>query len=229
MKLGPSRLKLTHRAVINRKENKALINSYLNGDIEWFDKSLSKIKKQIRIILRKEQDNRCIYCRRIIKGERRNSTEDIEHFLDKSKQYYKKWAFSPLNLTLACHPCNMVKSTKDLGDMTLRQARKIQNGIGQFKWLHPYFDDYHDNIEINEGWLYSVKNNAPNVAAASKMISDCELDKIEKIEEASEYIKKRQERITMLISTALEKERYERAKKLTKWLKSEQKNNWFNY
>lgn len=229
MKLGPSILKLTHRKVINRKENKELIREYINGSIDWSDKSLSKIKDQIRVILRKEQDNRCIYCRRIIKAERRNSTEHIEHYLDKSKPDYKKWAFSPLNLTLACHSCNIVKNTKDLGDIALKKARDIQSGIGRFKWLHPYFDNYHDNIEINEGWLYAVKNTAPNATAASKMISDCELDKIEKIEGISEAIKRRQARITELISRSLANENYERAKKLIAWLKLEQQINWFDY
>jgi hypothetical protein len=187
------------------------------------------MKDQIRVILRKDQDTRCIYCRRVIKAERRNVTEDIEHFLDKSKVYYKKWAFSSLNLTLSCRPCNFVKSTKDLGDIPLRTALNIKTGIGRFKWLHPYFDDYHTNIEIRKGWLYSVKNGAPNASASKRMIADCELDKVQNVESISEQIKLRQSRITDLILKAIIKKQAIRAQKLTEWLKIEQDRQWFDY
>ncbi|MEP4035876.1 tyrosine-type recombinase/integrase [Pseudophaeobacter sp.] len=49
-------------------------------------------------------DGRCYYCRRKILSERRNVYEDIEHYLDKSKEYYRKWCFSPVNLLISC-PC----------------------------------------------------------------------------------------------------------------------------
>lgn len=229
MNLGPSSLKLTHRKVLNKKENKKLIKKYLKGNIAWSDKSLKPMKDLIRVILRADQDHRCIYCRRIIKAERRNVTEDIEHFLDKSKVYYKKWAFTALNLTLSCRPCNFVKSTKDLGDIPLRTALNIQTGVGRFKWLHPYFDDYHANIEIRRGWLYSVKSTAPNQLAAREMISSCELDKIEKVESIGELIKSRQSRIANLILKAIINKQYLRSEKLTKWLQIEQKKQWFDY
>lgn len=229
MSLGPSSLQLIHRKIINKKQNKKLIKKYLRGEIDWNHKSLKPIKDKIRYILRNEQENRCIYCRRIIRIERRNVTEDIEHFLDKSKAYYKRWAFSPINLALSCRSCNFVKSTKDLGDMMMRTALNIQTGAGRFKWLHPYLDDYHANIEIRKGWLYSVKNGATNARAAQTLITDCELDKVEKVEQISEHIKLRQSRITNLLAKAIAKKQNNRAEKLVEWLKREQDAQWFDY
>lgn len=229
MNLGPTKLNLAHRKILNRRENKKLIKEYFNDNLVWSDKSLGLMKMQIRVLLRHGQDNRCIYCRRKIKNERRNSTEHIEHYLDKSKSYYKRWAFSALNLTLSCNSCNIVKGTKDLGDVALRTSRHIQDGIGRFKWLHPYFDNYHDNINIDEGWVYSIKHSAPNPAAAYNMISECGLDKIEHIELIAENIKRRHMRITILIQKALANQNYSRACKLTNWLKLEQELNWFDY
>ncbi|EJL6615596.1 hypothetical protein NMS75_003531 [Vibrio cholerae] len=229
MNLGPNTVSLAHRMILNRKGNKKIIKEYFNGKIDWSDKKFFLMKRQIRIMLRHSQDNRCIYCRRKIKNERRNSTEHIEHYLDKSKSYYKRWAFSALNLTLSCHACNIVKGTKDLGDITLRTSNNIKDGIGRFKWLHPYFDNYHDNINIDEGWVYSVKHNAPNRVAAINMISECGLDKIENIELISENIKKRHMRITLLIQKAITKGNTKRAGILTHWLILEQELNWFDY
>jgi hypothetical protein len=158
MNLGPSLLNLMHRRVMKGKKNKVLIQKYLSGKIDWDHKDLKEIKDRIRVVLRHEQNNRCIYCRRLIKVDRRNVSEDIEHYLDKSKPYYKKWAFTAVNLTLSCRPCNFVKSTKDLGYLALRNDVNIKNGIGRFRWLHPYFDDYHANIEIRKGWVYCKRS-----------------------------------------------------------------------
>ncbi|RTZ16869.1 hypothetical protein EJ063_08770 [Vibrio aquaticus] len=227
--LGPSSLNIPHRKVLNRKENKKLIKKYLQGEIGWSDKSLKLMKDNIRTLLRNEQEDRCIYCRRIIKIDRRNVSEDIEHYLDKSRDYYKKWAFSPLNLTLSCRPCNFVKNTKDLGDPSMRTTNNILNGVGRFKWIHPYFDDYHANIEIKKGWLYSIKQGAPNPTASAQMISNCELDKIERIERIGEEIKERQSRITDLMLKCMAKQQHARSQKLGIWLKFEQDRNWFDY
>ncbi|GAP75823.1 hypothetical protein W04_2362 [Pseudoalteromonas sp. SW0106-04] len=230
MNLGPSKLSVTcHRKIINRKQNKKLIQEYLAGKLKWSDKSLAKLKKSVRQQLRVSQQGRCIFCRRVIKGERRNVNEDIEHFLDKSKSYYRRWTFSAVNLTLACRACNFVKSTKDLGDSKVQRSKGLYSGVGTFKWIHPYFDSYHDNIEIKKGWVYIVKKGSPRAHAATTMIKQCELDKIETIEKNSECIKARQLRLTILASKALSKGQLARSKKLLDQLKIEQNLNWFDY
>ncbi|ELS3714171.1 hypothetical protein ACEQ8A_000531 [Vibrio fluvialis] len=229
MNLGPSLLNLMHRRVMKGKKNKVLIQKYLSGKIDWDHKDLKEIKDRIRVVLRHEQNNRCIYCRRLIKVDRRNVSEDIEHYLDKSKPYYKKWAFTAVNLTLSCRPCNFVKSTKDLGYLALRNDVNIKNGIGRFRWLHPYFDDYHANIEIRKGWVYLVKDNAPNKDAAIKMIQECELDKVEQVEKVSERIKLREQRLVELSLLALRRKRYDRSEKLLELICAEKNKNWYDY
>lgn len=189
MNLGPAKMTCLHRQIVKTKTNKRLIKLYLNSQLEWGDQDLKKMKESLRYLLRIQQESRCIFCRRPIKKERKNSTEDIEHFLDKSKKHYKRWAFHPLNLTLACHPCNMQKTTIEMGDNSVKLSSWIYSGMGTFKWLHPYFDNYHDNIEIEKGWFYRVKDNAPNAIAAHNMINECKLDSISEIEKESDIIK----------------------------------------
>ena len=100
MNLGPSILPISLREILKKNPHKKSIKKFHKRKIEWADKSLQSLKKEIRLKLRTVQQNRCIYCRRIIKIDRRNPYEDIEHYLDKSKNCYRKWAFSNINLTL---------------------------------------------------------------------------------------------------------------------------------
>lgn len=180
MTLGPGKLAPTHKFIIRRY--KPEIKRFNSGELNWQSRELSPLKKTIRMLLRKQQMGRCIYCRRKILIERRNATEDIEHFLDKSRDYYRRWAFSPVNLAIACHPCNLQKSIRNMGDARVISAQWLTSSSGQFTWLHPYFDDYHENIEIRPGWIYLIKNGAPRSAQARKMIKDCMLDSIQNIE-----------------------------------------------
>lgn len=180
MSFGPGTLSPTHRYIL--KQHKSNISRYLIGAIEWDSKDLAVVKRQIRISLREQQEGRCVYCRRMILIERRNATEDLEHYLDKSKPKYRKWAFSPVNIALACHPCNLQKSTRDMGDARVSSSGSLTASAGEYRWIHPYFDDYFENIEILREWLYVVKAGAPSPSRARNMINDCELDKISTIE-----------------------------------------------
>lgn len=180
MSLGPGRLHPTHRNLIKR--HSGAIKKYVAGDLEWNSDDFTSLKKALRLSLRAQQQGRCIYCRRKVTVERRNAAEDIEHYLDKSKKKYRKWAFSPVNLAISCHPCNMQKSTKDMGDASIATATGLTDASGEYRWLHPYFDDYFENIEIVDAWLYIIKPNAPKANRARNMIRDCLLDQIQTIE-----------------------------------------------
>jgi len=196
MSLGPSRLVATHAFLI--KQNRAVIERYYGNHIEWNSKELSSLKNSLRDSLRKQQEGRCFYCRRVIKQERKNTAEDIEHFLDKSKEKYRRWAFSPVNLSIACHPCNFEKSTKDMGDNKISIAKKLTTNAGEYTWLHPYFDSYFDNIEVEDGWLYKIKANAPHPSRANKLITECKLDSIKTTEKAGLDLSNRKSRIIIL-------------------------------
>ncbi len=212
MSFGPGKLLPLHRAII--KQYKLEVSRFNKGELEWSSKELESLKKGIRLSLREQQDMRCVFCRRIIKTERRNATEDIEHFLDKSKSFYRKWAFSPVNLAIACHPCNMQKSTRDMGDAAIASARGLTADAGNYKWLHPYFDDYYENIEIHKGWVYTIKHKAPQADRARKMIKDCMLDCIQTIEKRSVSRTDRLARLHDLAFRSYKANRQERAEKL---------------
>ncbi|NVN92331.1 MAG: hypothetical protein HXX11_17260 [Desulfuromonadales bacterium] len=213
--LGPS--SLDHRLIrriIKQKKHNNFVKLHNRGKIKWNDKSLSALKQEIRLALRSQQEGRCIYCRRIVKIERRNAYEAIEHFLDKSKTHYLKWSFSCVNLSLSCHPCNIEKSTRDMGDASVQVSPCYTSTAGEYKWLHPYFDDYHSNIEIKEGWVYKVKPNAPQRTRAFNLITECKLDQICSIEAHSEKFLNSLNRLTLLMGKALEKGQIERCRRL---------------
>ncbi|MED5024748.1 hypothetical protein [Pseudomonas aeruginosa] len=184
----PDPLPLEHAKILRYKSHKARIATFLASNMEWKDKSLQPLREAIRHSLRANQAQSCYYCRRIIIIERRNMGEAIEHFLDKSKSHYRRWAFHPLNLVIACQPCNFVKSTKDLGDANVRTASYLQPHIGQFKWLHPYFDSYSENIKISPGPVYSPIPNAPRHAQASAMIEDLKLNSLANADDRAQFI-----------------------------------------
>ena len=186
MNFGPGKLYPNHRYIIKRHTTE--ITKYIEGHLEWKSKDFAPLKHSLRISLRKQQHGRCVYCRRKISIERKNTAEDIEHYLDKSKEKYRKWAFSPVNLAIACHPCNMQKSTKDMGDATIALALGLTANAGEFRWIHPYFDDYFENIEIIESWIYIIKANAPKGDRAKNMIIDCKLDQIQTIEAGKKFV-----------------------------------------
>lgn len=232
MTLGPSSLSRNPsiiRSTLKRIDNKKIVNSYLLKNIEWDDKSLAPLKNLIRLNLRKEQQGRCIFCRRIILIERRNACEDIEHFLDKSKSEYRRWAFCFVNLALACHACNLEKGVRDLGSTQVKQSVGYVVGAGAYRWLHPYFDSYHDNIEILRGWTYSIKINAPAAAQARNMIDECKLANVQAIEASAEAIKKHIYRLTVLTGKAMNSNRNELAKRLNEMCKTYQEDYWSNY
>ena len=198
MSLGPGRLVAAHAALITK--NRILINRYYSTLIEWKSPELSELKAALRLSLRHQQQGRCFYCRRVIKVERKNTSEDIEHFLDKSKAKYRKWAFSPVNLAIACHPCNFQKSTKDMGDNGISTASKITTLAGEYTWLHPYFDDYFENIEIEDGWFYKVKVGAPKPRRARNLIAHCALDSIRSTEKIGLDLSKRKSRLLVMVA-----------------------------
>lgn len=197
--LGPTALPHSVlRKIIHQKRFKRCLKKYFRKKITWSSPELSTLKDEIRSYLRAMQDNRCIFCRRRISQERRNSFEDIEHFLDKSKTKYYKWSFSCVNLALSCHACNLEKGQKDLLPINVQDYKNNH----PFSWLHPYFDQYHDNISIDRGWVYSLKKNAPKYDEARQMIFECKLYLVKQTEAEKEVIKNKQEQYILEIQAA---------------------------
>lgn len=214
MMLGPGILqKKPLRKILRDSTFKKVLRRYRIKKLDWGDNKLAEVKRQLRIELRKQQGERCIYCRRRIKIERRNASEDIEHFLDKSRDKYRKWSFCCVNLSIACHACNLEKGTRDLGNTLVAPQGTISYARGQnlYQWIHPYFDDYHLHIEVGRGWTYKVKANAPYPVKAQQLIDDLKLIEVERIEAQAEAVKRELERLTDLAHKCLKKKKYRSA------------------
>ncbi|HDS1738530.1 hypothetical protein NPS49_09735 [Pseudomonas putida] len=224
MSFGPSRLQPLHDGILKRYP--AVIARFDSGELDWGNAAFAELKKSLRLSLRAQQEGRCIYCRRKILIERRNATEDIEHFLDKSKDKYKKWAFVAVNLALACHPCNMQKTTRDMGDDGVAVATELTETSGEYSWLHPYFDDYFENIEILDAWIYIVKKAAPRPARAKKMIQDCLLDQIKTIEADRAALLDRISRLQNMAMRCIDSNHLVRARRILKYATHLTENGW---
>ncbi len=195
----PDPLPRNHAKILRYKSYKQRVRNYIAGNIDWDDKSLKPIRDAIRKSLRQSQNQTCYYCRRPILIERKNVGEAIEHFLDKSKPHYRKWAFHPLNLVIACQPCNLVKTTKDLGDKNVKSAKHLLPSAGSFRWLHPYFDSYTMNICRAPGPIYSAIPGSPRQQEAYTMIHELKLDSLpgldDRIFESAHEVQKLQNRL----------------------------------
>lgn len=200
----PDPLPRAHAKALRYKTSKKAIARYLNGEVDWKHGDLKAVRDQLRMDLRKGQQQHCYYCRRLIPVQRRNVGEAIEHFLDKSKPAYKKWGFNPLNLVISCQPCNIVKSTKDLGDNAVKRALFLSAGSGVYSWLHPYFDSYNDNIKVSPGPIYSAVAGSPRYNQAVKMIEDLKLSDLPNLDDRIPLIAKEIQRLQskMFLMTA---------------------------
>ncbi|MBO6577903.1 MAG: hypothetical protein JJ871_19540 [Thalassospira sp.] len=205
----PTKLKPVLYSICKDPSFQNQINDFNQGVIQWKDPSLIPVKIEIRKCLRKHQDERCYFCRRPIIAERRNMYEDIEHFLDKSKTEYRRWGIHPLNLTLSCKACNFEKSTKDLGAKDVKAAKKHPPRSGTYRWLHPYFDDYDQNIKFERGPIYSPIAGAKKHLQATLLIKELKLDDLKEIEkrknEALDKIIRINEIVSKLISSGKRK------------------------
>ncbi|HDS8304310.1 TPA: HNH endonuclease [Proteus mirabilis] len=192
-------LKPVARIALNKKEFRNVISSYLAGDIEWSDASLKPLKDLMRILLRREQKGICPYCQRRIIPERRNLGEHIEHFLDKSKDKYKKFALTASNLVLACQGCNVEKGTKDLNKGRITPLY-LNSAAGPFLWPHPYFDDMSACIRKLPGPVYSVINGSGRENQASKLITDLKLNEIRSLEIRYSRLSSRRDRLINILA-----------------------------
>ncbi|WP_152542735.1 hypothetical protein [Erwinia mallotivora] len=199
-------LKPVARYVINRKEFKEPIKNFLSGNISWSDNSLKQVKKIIRTLLRLEQKGICPYCQRLIIPERRNVGEHIEHFFDKSKKKYLKFAFSASNLVLSCQACNVVKSTKDMlpvGRQTLIYLREAES---PFLWPHPYYDVMSDCIRKLPGPVYEPIVGSGREIESNRLIKDLELNEIKNLEMRHSTLAYRRDRLIDILGRLAEKD-----------------------
>lgn len=77
----------------------------------WDQRILDPVKKLMKDFMRTLLEERCCYCCKNFIGEF-NMVVDIEHVLPKA--HFRKFEFTPSNLSVACKRCNMNIKGEDI-------------------------------------------------------------------------------------------------------------------
>lgn len=153
------------------------INETLLSSYDWSSRAqvVLRFKAALKSDLRTAQMGRCCYCRRLLFDD---ISTHIEHFVEKA--YYPLFTFQIRNLALSCGTCNTQKNGKHKSLMTLIKKRAERQGKApsprcptltqeitpnatlpinpqSYRWVHPHFDQYSDNIQIRKGWVFVGK------------------------------------------------------------------------
>ncbi|EIW0149338.1 HNH endonuclease [Klebsiella pneumoniae] len=146
-------MRISKKIKFSKKSRKFILkyNRYDRVDFRVWEGTkgtISIIRKEIRKHYLKEQGHLCAYCR-MHNHTSHGLSWDIDHILPKDR--YPQFLFQPLNLILACKECNGFKSNKiPLMDENQFLRYKYPQDEKQFSIIHPHFDRYSDNIEIEK-------------------------------------------------------------------------------
>lgn len=152
------------------KDDWSVINTHFVGNHKnWSKKVFDGFKNRIRDYLRDQQENRCCYCKKILKWDKKEV--DIEHIIPKSKR--PQFTFLNYNLALSCPACNTTKNE----DMALANPARqtFPYNSSDYLIIHPHFDNYFKEIEIINDIFIKSKG-----AKGDWTIEHCELYTIEK-------------------------------------------------
>lgn len=144
---------------------------------EWGDQSVvvETFKATLKSELRALQKGRCCFCRRVLFDD---YATHLEHFVEKAQ--YAQYTFEVQNLALSCGTCNIQKNAQNRSLLAYLKARAKRGGkavtprcqtltnelspgtpfpltAASYRWVHPYFDDYSNNILIERGWIFVGK------------------------------------------------------------------------
>lgn len=120
-----------------------------------------ELKNELRTELDKQQKGKCFFCKADMHINERNSDRHLEHF--KPKESFPDKTIAVDNLSLSCYSCNSSKGP-------------IYNDY-ENRWVHPYYDNYHDHIEINHFILKPINNSEK----AKNMVSELCLNRYDKV------------------------------------------------
>lgn len=152
------------------KDDWNVINNHFNGNHKnWSKDEFNDFKDRVRDYLRGQQDNRCCYCKKILKWDKKEV--DIEHIIPKAKR--PRFTFLNYNLALSCPACNTTKN-QDLP--LVNPARQtFPCNSADYLIIHPHFDHYFKEIEIINDIFIKSRS-----AKGDWTIEHCDLDTIEK-------------------------------------------------
>ncbi|WP_395490770.1 HNH endonuclease [Cedecea davisae] len=140
-----------------------LIKTHFVSHKDWNKAVFSSFKESLIEHLRKEQGNKCCYCKRTLGFDLKEV--EIEHIIPKSE--YEIFTFHTKNLALSCPGCNVSKNAEDV--LKVKIKRYPTTGKN-FKIVHAYFDDYYDHIEIHSNSIYEgLDEKGLNTLSACKI------------------------------------------------------------
>lgn len=150
-----------------------LTHTTRNYGYDWTHSSAKWYRHATLKKLRKQQQNRCCYCRRVINYNK--GAYELDHIIDKgsSKRKYARFCFELRNLALACKDCNNNKGTKAVLFKDLKARAPYPMDKDLYNWVHPHLHNYSDHITIHAGWIYEARGANP---IGLQVIRNCHLD-----------------------------------------------------
>jgi hypothetical protein len=148
---------------------------------DWGHSSFGWLKEHLKTELRKQQRDRCCYCRRPLRFDK--GPVEIEHVVSKAAGgAYAHFTFTLTNLALSCKDCNNGKGQKVVLRAPLPPHSAYPNSAAPFLWVHPHFHNYSEHILIHEAWVYEANAGSREGDA---VISKCKLTLLSGIERAN--------------------------------------------
>ncbi|MBM0212202.1 hypothetical protein ALQ72_01484 [Pseudomonas syringae pv. maculicola] len=189
--------------------------------LEWDSKgnAAKAFKGALKPLLRKAQKAKCSLCRRMLYDD---YAVHLEHFIEKN--IHGDYTFEVRNLSLSCGTCNSKKQgyNKTLNGLIGKRAKRkaleaekhspvlavkipanapLPTTPESYRWVHPYFDQYSDNIEIQKGWIFIGKSRK-----GIRTIRSVKLNALAQIERRAlmERLEARTGRLSMLVGASAE-------------------------
>ncbi|WP_256077738.1 HNH endonuclease [Massilia sp. YIM B04103] len=151
---------------------------------DWGHSSFGWLKDHLRTELRKQQRDRCCYCRRPLRFDK--GPVEIEHVVNKAAGgAYAHFTFVLKNLALSCKDCNNGKGQKTVLRAPLPRNSAYPASSAPFLWVHPHFHDYSAHILIHDAWVYEANGGSPEGVA---VIGKCKLTLLSGIERANRRV-----------------------------------------
>ncbi|SEE23942.1 hypothetical protein [Pseudomonas migulae] len=182
-------------------------------------KAVTAFKGALKPLLRKAQKAKCSLCRRMLYDD---YAVHLEHFIEKN--IHGDYTFEVRNLSLSCGTCNSKKQgyNRTLNGLIKRRAGRkkleaekhcpalavkipanapLPTTPESYRWVHPYFDQYSDNIEIQKGWIFIGKSRK-----GIRTIRSVKLNALAQIERRAlmERFEARPGRLSMLLGATAE-------------------------
>ena len=138
--------KIDNPFIISKSYASIILSNYA-GHKDWNKNCFDDLKKEIKAHYRSEQENLCVYCKRELGFDVK--TVEIEHFFPKKK--FPQFGFEPLNLSLSCPGCNLMKG---IIEVSKHEYKRYPSVSTKMLIVHPHYDEYSEHIFIHKEMIY---------------------------------------------------------------------------